>query len=191
MNVISNNCCGGCLYRKMNIGFNNPFIWMVIPYSSLKYILEHFYEINWKDYEILKSKYRKYTFIILVDKKIEIHYIHYIFNSQASNKIINGTNVEWNKIWEYVVEKYEERVNRMLTINEKPVFLIRDEDFISDDTTIEDIIRLESPFKRFIITKSKLKRNDDLCRTLNLEKVDLPEPTINTYYNDIKNFLLK
>ena len=87
MLVISNNCCGGRLYQQTNQQFNNPFIWMVCPYDSLYYVMENFYKINWFDYMIEKSKIKPNTYVIVIEDKIELHFVHYFFDSNADTII--------------------------------------------------------------------------------------------------------
>ena len=71
--IISNNCCGSNYYRKKNIEYNNPFIWMVVPQNSIKILLTEFDKIDWYNIDMNKSTIRKNTFIIIVDNKIELH----------------------------------------------------------------------------------------------------------------------
>ena len=201
MNVISTNCTGGWLYRFNNLQFNNPFIWMVTPYTSVKYMLEHYEEINWLNFDIEKSKIRPNTFIIKIDNKIEIHYVHYKFDPKANSitvkKKIDSKGNTWdgdifyNHIWEYVVEKYEERTKRLLQLKEPPVFLISQESYANNNgTTLMDLLNTNSKYKRIFITNDKkINSSNKNVKIIQVSKIEDPEPTIRKYKNDIMNFI--
>lgn len=201
MLVISNNCCGGRLYQQTNTKFNNPFTWAVVPYDSIIYVMENFDKINWYDYEFEKSKLRPNTFIIKVENAIEFHYVHYKFDPKAKtiiqekkfDKEENWTgDVLYCKIWEFINQKYLDRTKRMKECNEEPVFLIRDETFANSNSkfTIKDIANHPSKFKRIIITTNKsIIRNDDICKTIHVNKIEMPLPTVRNNFKQIKDFL--
>lgn len=201
MLVISNNCCGGRLYQQTNTKFNNPFTWAVVPYDSIIYVMNNFEKINWYDYEFEKSKLRPNTFIIKVENKIEFHYVHYKFDPSSKtiiqekkfDKEENWTgDVLYCRIWEFINQKYLDRTKRMLECKEEPVFLIRDEDFANNNSkyTIKDIANHPAKFKRIIITKDKnITRNDNICKTIHVNKIEMPLPTIRNNFKQIKNFL--
>ena len=201
MFVIANNCCGGRLYQETNTQFNNPFIWMVLPYDSVMYIMKNFNKINWYNYEFEKSKLRANTFIIKIENNIEIHYVHYIFSEKDSiirqEKNHSDKEEQWsgevfyNKIWEYINEKYLNRTERMLKTNENPCFLIKDEPYANKNSKydIKDITYCDCPFKRIIITQNKsINRNDEICKTIHISKIEDPLPTIKHNINTIKEF---
>lgn len=201
MLVISNNCCGGRLYQQTNTKFNNPFTWAVIPYDSIMYTMNNFNKINWFDYTFLKSSLRPNTFIIQVEKNINFHYVHYKFDPNSKSIIqekkfdkeeIWTGDVLYCKIWEFINEKYIERTKRMLQLNEEPVFLIREENFanINQKYTLKDIANSDSPFKRIIITTDKnIDRNDNICKTIHTNKIEMPLPTVRKNFNEINSFL--
>lgn len=200
MLVISNNCCGGRLYQQTNNKFNNPFTWMVAPYDSIYHTMVNFDKINWFNYDFEPSKLRPNTFIIKVENIIELHYVHYKFDPNAKSIIQEKKfdveehwtgDVYYCKIWEFINEKYIERTKRMLSLNEKPCFLIRDEDFANTNSkhTIKDIAYCDSPYKRIIITTDKsIKRNDDICKTIIVPTIEYPEPTVKQHLKQIIDF---
>ena len=122
MNIISNTCLGALLYHKINQTYQNPFCWNVIDYNSFYYLIDNYNKINFNNYELKKDN--NWNFYILIDKKIKIQYVHYRFKKDENKKINRGINVYWNKIWEYIVKKYEERLKRMLLTKEKPIFIL-------------------------------------------------------------------
>ena len=200
MLVFSNNCCGGRLYQKTNTIFNNPFIWMVCPYDSIVYTMNDLCSINWMKFSLKPSSLRANTFILTVDDKIELHYIHYKFDPTAihiTQESKFDTEEQWtgdvyyNKIWEFVVNKYVSRVKRMTQVNELPCFLIRDESYGNTGSvnTIKDIAYNDSIYKRIIITKDmSVNRNDEICKTIHPSDIEMPEPTVRRYLNTIKDF---
>lgn len=132
MLVIGNNCCGSMLYRMCKCQFNSPFTWAIVPYDSIINMMSNLYEINWHKIKLQPSYIWENTYEILVDNLIHIHYLHYKFNPKAIKPqaihIKNSIKDEWNgniefcRIWEYVVDKYLDRVNRMCHSGEEPVF---------------------------------------------------------------------
>jgi hypothetical protein len=200
MFVISNNCCGGRLYQQTNNKFNNPFIWMISSYDSIYEVLNNFKNINWFNYEMDKSKIKPNTFIIRIDNKIEINYVHYIFDPTATQIIQKKKydieehwtgDICYNKIWEFVNEKYIERTKRMLSLKEEPCFLIREETLGNSNIkyNLNDIANCNSQYKRIIITKNKnIKRNDNFCKTILVNRIENPEPTVKNNLKIIKEF---
>lgn len=201
MLVISNNCCGGRLYQKLDTKFNNPFIWMVSPYHSIHYTMLNFDNVDWYNYTFEKSKLRENTYIVKVVDEIELHYVHYKFDPNAKNIYQEKKfdreekwtgDVYYCKIWEFINEKYIERVERMLALKENPSFLLRDETFANQNSKISmrDIAYCDSPYKRVIITRDqKIDRNDDICKTIHVKDIEMPEPTVRHNLDEIKGFL--
>lgn len=125
MNLISHNCLSGYLYKNhLNERFENPFIWTVIDFNSFIYMIKNWEKINFNNYVLCKDE--KWNFYIIIDEHIKIQYVHYKFDKNVSfcDKTGPGTDIRSNKIWEYIIEKYEERVSRMITNNEKPIFCV-------------------------------------------------------------------
>lgn len=119
MNLISNTCVGACLYKCLNMNYGNPFCWNFIDFNSMYYLIENFENINFLDFTLIKDA--KWNFSIIIENKIKIQYVHYKFDKNATKIKIVKADVFYNKIWEYIVEKYKERLKRM---NEKPIFII-------------------------------------------------------------------
>lgn len=124
MNIICNNCIGARLYNVSNKIFNNPFTWCTIyPDEFIKLIKEFdiidFYNI--KVYlEIFQS--RKFPSICVeLENGVKLHYIHYIYKDCDFEK--NHPEVYSKKIFEYFINLYYKRLDRMIKNNEKPLFL--------------------------------------------------------------------
>lgn len=119
MNIISNNCVGGFLYNKMNEKYKNPFIWMRITGESLKTLITQYDKIDFKKYELQKDE--NWNMYIIIDGKVKIHYSHYKFDKVYDKPTKVNDCIKYNKIWEYVVEKYEKHISNM---SEEPYFVI-------------------------------------------------------------------
>ena len=127
MNIISNSCVGAFLTRDyLKEEFSNPFVWSYIDIESFYNLIKNYDNINWFNYELVKDN--NWNFSIIIDKQIKVEYPHYKFDKNAIKPRYNTGNehrdVFSNKIWEYIVEKYEIRTKRMLEKREKPLFLL-------------------------------------------------------------------
>ena len=123
MKIIANSCVGGYLYRDYcRCNYQTPFIWNLIDFKSMYNLISNFRNLNFKDYDIKKD--RNWNFSIIIEKVIEVKYIHYKFDPHANNVIHKGIDVYSNKIWEYIAEKYEKRVERMVNNTSTPIFIL-------------------------------------------------------------------
>lgn len=171
MNIISNNCLGGFFYKNNNIQYTNPFIWSAILADSMYYLIKNWKNINFNNYIIEKSEFNNTQnkldiFKLIIDNNIIAHYTHFHFNSTDNKPRIKGFDVFYNKIWEYVINKYENRLKRM---NEEPIFIILGE-YERNGTNMYDytfekekkILDIKTNYKIILITKYKefLEYND-------------------------------
>lgn len=128
MNIISHNCLGGYLYNNIiKIPYENPFIWTVIDYGSMFNLITKWDIIDFNNYELEKDY--KWNFYIIIDNLVKLQFVHYKYDPKAKTLIGNrekviGDTVYYCKIWEYIVEKYTTRLQRMLDKNEPPAFCI-------------------------------------------------------------------
>lgn len=159
MNVISNNCCGGWLYKNNHVEYGNPFMWSITQYNSIMYLLTHFYDINWANIKFSESPLRHNTYQIIVDGQVAIHYIHCLFNKiqKQPTKVFRaniGNDIDYCQIWEYVYEKYMSRVKRMIANGKEPVFLLSTNvsNCHRDEYQINKLLEIPTPFKRIVIT---------------------------------------
>jgi len=150
MNLISQNCLAGNLYQFfVKEKFGNPFIWSVIDFNSMKYLIENWDKINFHNYELVKDE--NWNFSIIIGNKVKVQYVHYLFdaNSNKIRYVSNPGNVYWNKIWEYITQKYKERLFVMEQSNEKPIFCICNfntifKDAIYTEEQLEDLSKYEN-----------------------------------------------
>lgn len=185
MNIISNSCVGAFLTRDyFKEKFNNPFVWSFIDTKSFFNLIKNYDKINWLNYELIKDK--NWNFSIIIDNQIKVDYPHYQFKPNVKNIDFNTPlqrNVYSNKIWEYIVEKYEIRVKRMIEKNEKPIFILStvydfndqhnyDKDYIKkidDLDTNYDVLMVSNNFsfsKKKCYTFEYSKTNIDLAKEI-------------------------
>jgi len=120
--IISNSCVGGFIYRdNIRCSYQTPFIWNLVDFESMHYLIENFRDINFKKYDIKKDA--NWSFSIVVEDKIELKYIHYKFDKNANEILHKDIDVYYNRIWEYIVDKYDKRVNVMLNNTSNPLFI--------------------------------------------------------------------
>lgn len=128
MNIVSHNCLGGYLYNNvMQIPYENPFIWTVIDYKSMFNLITCWDTIDFTNYTLEKDY--NWNFYIVIDDLVKVQFVHYKFDPKATKIVGNreevvGDTVYYCKIWEYIAEKYNSRLKRMLDKNEKPLFCI-------------------------------------------------------------------
>ena len=122
MNIIANSCVGGFIYKnELKCSFKNPFIWNIIDFNSMFYLVKNYENVNFNNYELIKDN--KWNFNLIIDKHITIQYVHYKFDPKANKPYVKYIDYYSNKVWEYIVEKYEERMKRMLLENSTPTFI--------------------------------------------------------------------
>ena len=124
-NIIANTCIGADIYKyHLKMPYQTPFCWNTIDDNSMFNLISNYDTINFKKYELIKDK--NWNFSILINDLVKVNYVHYHF-SKNDNKIrTDNADVYYNKIWEYIIEKYEERTNRFLQLKnkEEPFFVI-------------------------------------------------------------------
>lgn len=123
MNLISNTCTGALVYRDyFKSPYNNPFCWNFIDAENYYNLIINFENINFSNYDLIRKD--TWKFYIKIDNLVTVYYPHYRF-SKYYNKVTQiKDDVFYNKIWEYIVEKYESRAKRMINLNEVPVFIV-------------------------------------------------------------------
>ena len=157
MNLIGNSCLSSFITKEhIKEGYSNPFCWNVIDVNSFCYLIENFDKINFWNYELVKDK--NWNFSIIIDNRVKVNFVHYKFSKDISKITVKGLDVFYNKIWTYIVEKYENRLKRMLEKKEVPIFIIGssyDKTFGAvDDDDIKKIAKIKTNYK-IIVTSDK------------------------------------
>lgn len=158
MNLIGNCCISNFISKIAGEGNTNPFTWIDLDFDSLYYLITNWENVKWNDYEInrVKHPYKKCDlFEIVIENKVHLRYIHYLFEKTATTPKVFGHDVRYCRIWEYVVQKYEERKQRMLKRNEKPVFITEWEHMNYDEAAFWKIEKEDLKYKLVVITYNK------------------------------------
>lgn len=123
-NIISHNCVGARICQVKNMEYGNPFMWGVIPPDDFYYLYTHYDSIDYKNIKIEKERG---DYKIVIDEKVNVYYVHYKYDANATTPIKkSGIDVYYNKIEDYILEKYNKRLERM---KDKPVFVVTDREF--------------------------------------------------------------
>ena len=123
MNLVGNTCVASYITRDIiKEPFSNPFCWNIIDFDSMYYLINHWDDINFLNFTIEKDN--KWNFWINIDNHVKVQYIHYHFDITCSSPKVKGNDVYYNKIWEYCVENYKRRLDRMLNACEEPIFIL-------------------------------------------------------------------
>lgn len=123
-NIISHNCVNGRLYQMLNMKYGNPFVWCIVPPNDFYYLYCHYNSIDYKKIKIEKvgNDYK-----CTIDDKISIYYVHYKYDERCTVPTRKTEiDVYYNKIEDYIKEKYFKRLERMA---DKPVFIVTDREF--------------------------------------------------------------
>jgi hypothetical protein len=147
-NLIGNSCVSAFITNELlKQKYINPFCWCTIDADSMYNLIKYYDNINFKNFELIKDK--NWMFYIIIDKKIKIRWPHYKFSK--TDKILKKLkhDVYWNKIWEYIVEIYIKRTNRMLNEKINPIFII--------GSTIKSHLYNENKLKQICALNSKYK----------------------------------
>lgn len=159
MILIANSCVGGYLYKnELNQSFQTPFIWSLVDFNSMLYLIQNLNTINFNKIEMTDTgniKDGTWSFSINIDSNVLVKYIHYKFSMDAKKPTVKGIDVFYNKIWEYIIEKYRTRVHRMICANTTPTFIF---------ANWFDVPETKLTYERLSILNS-LQRNNIICAT--------------------------
>lgn len=131
--IISNNCWGAEIYKKLNLEFNTPFVGLYIYSPDYVRLLENFdslikHELRFTEKSKFTNAEIQYPIGLLDD--IEIHFMHYDNRTDAK-------------------DKWERRLSRMLGIKEKNSYYFKICD--RDNSSIEIFKRFHDlPFQNKI-----------------------------------------
>ncbi len=164
MNLIGNCCISNYISQIAGEGNTNPFTWIDLDFNSLYHLITNWENVKWNDYEInrVKHPYRDCDlFEIVIENKVHLRYVHYLFDKTATSPKVFGHDVRYCRIWEYIVQKYEERKQRMLERNEKPVFITEWEHMNYDEAAFWKIEKEDLKYKLVVITYNKNLKTDN------------------------------
>jgi len=128
MNLIGNCCISNHVAELCGEGHTNPFTWVDLDFESMFHLITHWDTINWGKIRIEEHPHpygwAKNAYWLIVDDKVKIRYVHYLFDPMVNTPSVKGADVRYNKIWKYIVDKYVERTRRMLELHDNPTFII-------------------------------------------------------------------
>lgn len=165
VNIISHNCIGGRIYQEKGLEYGNPFMWSIIPPDDFWYLYNHYDEIDFSKIVLTKIKNDN---VIIIDNKIKVYFVHYRFDKNAktpTRRIKNGVDIYYNKIDEYIIEKYNKRLERMLVQKIKPLFIVSDREFVSNkDLNMQkkDIIKYVGKDDCIVVTVDKTIKGNNV-----------------------------
>lgn len=158
MNIIANTCISAMVYRDyLKEEYPNPFCWNFIAAEDYFNLIKNFDTLNFEIFELIKKE--NFKFYIKIDNLVEVYYPHYRFDKNKTCIAKIGNGVYYNKMWEYVVQKYEERTKRMLNKKEEPIFIIGSSNRGQQFTQKEQEKFLElTKYKMFLFSKYKFEK---------------------------------
>ena len=168
MNNLIGNCCISSWITSKNLKqeFINPFTWCIMNFESSYNLIKYWDSLDFRNYELIKDE--NWNFSIIIDNKVKVQYVHYKFSPKYNKPTKIGDDIFYNKIWEYIVEKYETRLNKMLELKIKPIFILAQ--------------AKNSPLKRSYITieqQEKIKKlNSNYKIVLSFDKMIEPNGNI-------------
>lgn len=159
MNIIANNCVGADLYfNVLKSEFKTPFIWSLIYPDEFIYLCKNYDNIDLNNIEMvlmsdkddrgtIKHKISKHICGIKIDNKITAWFTHILYDKNFKEPTIIGVDRYYYRNFEWVYNKYKERLKRM---TEKPIFTV-----LAYQTTCwnkEYIEKLESKYPIYVLT---------------------------------------
>ena len=192
MNLITNRCLGAYIYRDiLKESYKNPFIWTGIPYTDFTTLFESYSTLDFNNTRIGADDPKSLKgFYLVIDGKVKVEYSHVLFEWSANYPIQRGNNIYYNKPWEYIADKYAERLKRMI---EPPVFMFMDIDF-NREYGIADIAKVnKTPL--IVITCDSSYPENEFVKTLLVEHrdwrtVEWWKFIYGKYSNEISNLLI-
>lgn len=164
MNIISNDCTAGFIYREINEEFKNPFIWTSIDIDNFIKLIENYDTLNFNNISIklelntskISVQNEKYP-IITIDNKVDIHYFHH-FQKEGIHSELNTEEryIYDEDIINYVKQIYFSRISRM---TESPIFIWSNFEEYSwyNSKDIEKLKNVSTKYKLIIYSNSSIK----------------------------------
>jgi len=167
MNLVGNTCVASYITKEcLKQSFVNPFVWAIIDFDSCYNLVKYWDELTFEKYDLVKDN--DWNFSIIIDNKVKVQYVHYKFSKEHNKITIKNNDVYYNKIWEYIIEKYNKRILNVKKENPIFVFVYPNQAPTPHITpfTLEQQKKLEelnSPYKIIISFKDMINSDKLIC----------------------------
>ena len=197
MNIITNNCVGGFVYKELlNEPYNNPFIWTRIPGESFLELVDNFDNIDFNDFVLGKvGEGLSNNFKITIQNKIDILYTHYHFDAKCKEIVFAGkrkNDIKYNKIWEYIYETYVKRSKRINKNDKKFIIWYDPKNFFPDSVYKLPNICKKHKYKCLIFSNLNIELNE-YCKQYPVKTKWLNEDGgwHDSFFKEYKNTILE
>lgn len=193
MNIISNNCLGGFLYRDLlKTEYKSPFIWTLMEPDLYIEFIDNFENINFDNFELTNdSKELSNKFSIIIDEKYKLEFIHAHFDKSSNKPKIVNADVYYCKIWEYIVEVYTRRLERMKHETDK-LFLFHEPNLPYKNLNKLPEICEKHKYKCLIFANDDDVIENDYCKKFSIDKKwPTYQPLIEKYKKVFIDYLCK
>lgn len=192
MNLVGNSCIASYITRDfLKQPFVNPFCWCIMDFDSCYNLVKYWDSLDFSNYTIVKDE--KWNFSVVVDSRVVIKFVHYIFDPSCKQIVVKDNDVYSCKIWEYINAKYIKRIANIR--KEPPVFLfasanyggLRHTPFTLDEQRMLE--RLDTPYK-IILSFKEVIHSDKLIVVEQNERFTYNGKPISAYiYDRVKSLL--
>lgn len=209
INLISNNCIGGELEAILHVHHNNPFVWNLIYATEFIKLFQNFDSINFSKINLIRLSstiesinhdvHRNPNYKICglrIDDLVNIYYTHYRYDRTADVPTKRFCDVYYKRNFEYVVDTYNRRLERMLHSDLSPSFLVVTFSYQGWTKQLtEKLLRIDTKYKLCIITDFDVHTSNPLHKVIRenallLPSIKAPPPRVyaNKYLTEITNF---
>ena len=127
MNVITNTCLGGGIYRDiLKQPFANPFIWADMTGASYNSLFMNFFDMDFRNFRIERRfsvERQLHRYYIILERNVEVKFEHVIYDRTALKPTVKGSSVRTKYPRILIQQNWQRRLCRM---TEPPVFLFSD-----------------------------------------------------------------
>ena len=158
MNLITNRCLGGYIYRDiLKEQYENPFIWTGIWDQYFNKLFSEYGKINFNNFSVEHDpEERIEKYFIIIDNKIRVNYGHVLLDPKASTPVPRDVNIYTADPVGYLRQKYKERLSRM---TKEPVWIYLDLDF-THNYEIAEIAKKQKRKIGILTVDKDFPRND-------------------------------
>lgn len=200
MQIICNDCFGSFLLKKLNLPFENPFVWVRIPLKDFVKLIKIFPKLNFNDIEISLNRDYKNEFKlwpcdalspVITCNTIRFFFNHYKYNPNDKTPRKQEPDVFYYRNYEYALEKWNERSKRIT--NETPIIILHHNDLQNDkNADVYNVINecKEKKYKLIIISNLSIQSEGKILSIYCSDVSPLAvKNCVDRYFNQIKSFI--